>query len=253
MGKLFTLNDLLQECDTCEGHHCIDGQRLGLKIFIPQELYSSFPFNVTVYDFIQQLRGEIFEYGIIEMPSLPFNRCNYTLSQKDPTEHSYSQNSYTTDFCQAPHQDTPPYPTAFGLLSPRKHSATWVMKTVMLERFYQYQAQHRSLSVDELHQQLIQKSLDEGSSILVNQEPGLLLIDNSDHQSLYHARTSLVDQSDRYCKIRHDSPVYAFNEIGLLNYIDSLDEHRGDEFRSESEKQRVIQFLESEDINSLTR
>ena len=114
---------------------------------------------------LQQLRKEIFEWGIIEFPGLPLNPTNYTLAQRAPQQHAYSSNPYLTDFCQRPHQDTPPYPTAFWLAAPRRYFATWVMGHTMAERFYQLQGQQPQLSVDALHEQWVARSLEEGSGL----------------------------------------------------------------------------------------
>jgi len=50
----------------------------------------------------------------------------------------------------------------------------------------QQQPAHNSTLI---HQQLLPAALANGSALLLNHEPGLLLIDNSEHQQLYHCRT----------------------------------------------------------------
>ena len=246
LRKKFSLEDITRQSKVSEGHYDIDGRKIGLRIEIPKPLHDQFPFKQNAYDFLQFLREPIFEYGLIEIPDLAVNLCNYTLAQKDPSEHHYSQNPYLTGRCQAPHQDTPPYPTAFWLGEARQYSATWVMSESFCQQFYQFQASHRQLSLDQIHQALVARSIENKQALLLNQEPGLLLIDNSHHQNLYHARTTKLDHFDNFCKLRQDSPMYAFNEVGLLNYIDQLDEQRGQENRCEQNKEAVSAFMQQE-------
>ncbi|NRA40818.1 MAG: hypothetical protein HRU21_00780 [Pseudomonadales bacterium] len=247
MRKPFSLQDIVAECEVEEGHYQIDGKSLGLKICVPEALYTHFPFQQSAYDFLQFLRSSIFDYGIVEFPNLPLNPLNYTLAQRDPSEHNYSQNPFLTGRCQSPHQDTPPYPTAFWLDGLRQYSATWVMSQSMQQHYQQLQSATQA-SDNALHQRLVQQSLAQGQAILVNHTPGLLLIDNSSAQNLYHARTTKLDHLDNFCKLRHDSPLYAFNEIGLMHYIDQLDERRGQQHRDSTLSAEILTFMRRESL-----
>ena len=243
----FSFDDIAAECTVTTGCYRLDGRLLGLRIAVPEALHGCHPFNASAYDFLQQLRKEIFEWGIIEFPGLPLNPTNYTLAQRAPQQHAYSSNPYLTDFCQSPHQDTPPYPTAFWLAAPRRYFATWVMGHTMAERFYQLQGQQPQLSVDALHEQWVARSLEEGSGLLLNRQPGLLILDNSHHNRLYHARTSLLS-AQQAADVYSDTPMYAFNEVGLLHYIDQMDSRRGDEHRDAQARQRVAEFMAREGL-----
>ena len=246
MKRIISLEDLREECRITEGQYKLDGQALGLSIEIPEELFSQPPFNGSAYNFLQGLRSEIFEYGIIELPNLPVNQQNHTLAQKHPSEHSYSQNSFLTSYCQSPHQDTPPYPSAFWLGAQRQFSATWLMGEAMCQHFYEFQASHPHLSIDEIHAMLVPESLQSKQAILINQQAGLCLIDNSQARKLYHARTALSGLKSRHDNQRCDTPMYAFNEVGLMQYIDTIDERRGADHRCEVEKQAIYQFMQNE-------
>ena len=244
--KSFTLQDIEQECGIQEGIYTVDGRKLGLNIRVPAELHQQFPYNAPVYSFLQQLRQAIFDYGIIELPDLPVNKTNYTLAQRAPQQHAYSSNPYMTDYCQMLHQDTPPYPTAFGLEQPRRYFATWITSTGMLDEFYHRANSNPHLSVEALHRELVDKSLVQGSGILVNRRPGIVIFDNSLHQSLYHARTCQFDVMAANPDFSEDAPMYAFNEIGLMHYIDQLDSRRGTDHRDPQHRELVRDFMQSE-------
>ena len=125
--KLFTLSDIEAECrvETC--CHSLDGRAIVAVVRVPSALHNRYPYNATADRFLQQLRQSIFEFGTIEFPRLPVNKSNYTVAMRHPHQHGNSDNPYLTRFCQDPHQDTPPYPTAFWLGAPRRYSATRVM------------------------------------------------------------------------------------------------------------------------------
>jgi hypothetical protein len=80
----------------------------------------------------------------------------------------------------------------------------------------------------------------------VNHAPGLILIDNSEHQQLYHARTCRFDAVAQNPHYTEDAPMYAFNEIGLLNYIDTMDEQRGEQDRDAAEQKIISDFISAE-------
>lgn len=246
MRRSFTFNDLCQEATIKTGTYTLDNKTMGATVIIPTEKLNQFPFNASAYDFLQFLRPEILEYGIIELPNLPVNKSNYTLAQRAPQEHSYSTNSYLTDFCQSPHQDTPPYPTAFWLPHKRKYFATWIMGAEMAQEFYDYQNKNPKLSIEAIHQYLVPLSLQQSQGFIANQNPGLLLIDNSEHHRLYHARTcnfAAIKNSPDFTK---DTPMYAFNEVGLLNYLHSLDSRRGNDHINPIEIKWVQEFMQTE-------
>ena len=94
----------------------------------------------------------------------------------------------------------------------------------------------------------MQQSITQGQAILVNHTPGLLLIDNSSAQNLYHARTTKLDHLDSFCKLRHDSPLFAFNEIGLMHFIDQLDEQRGQQHRDSKLSKEILDFMRQESL-----
>lgn len=242
----FNFNDIEQECQIQYASHQLDGKALGIRILVPSEIQSSPIFSGSVYGFLQQLREPIFEYGTIEFPDLAFNKTNYTLAQKAPWQHLYSTNHYLTDFCQHPHQDTPPYPTAFGLEQPRKYFATWLMSVKGVNHYYEQQRARSGVSADELHKALVNKSLANGTGILVNQQPGLILIDNSNHRNLYHARTACFDLLEQHqpSQAEQDVPMYAFNEVGLMNYIDQLDSRRGQAYRDAKDAGEVARYMD---------
>lgn len=242
----FTFQDLTRECRVATGCHRLDGRQLGARIEVPEALRGRYPYNASAYAFLQQLRPAIHELGLIEFPHLPVNKTNHTLAQRSPREHQYSPNPYLTDICQSPHQDTPPLPTAFWLGERRRFFATWVVSQQGLEAFLALSRQAPGLGIEALHQRLVPQSLAEGTGLVLNREPGLLLLDNSEAQLLYHARTCQFDavaNEPDYCS---DSPMYAYNEVGLLHYIDSLDIRRGPEDRDPMDLAQVQDFLRQE-------
>ena len=220
------LQALAQDCQIETDVFRLDDQPLGLRISVPPYLYARAPYQASAYAFLQGLRAQIQQHGVIVLPDLPLNPCNYTLAQRSPHEHGYSRNPYLTDLCQAPHQDTPPYPTAFWLDAPRRWSATWIMRAAGAQRYYAYAQAHPQLSTLQIHRALVPLSLAEGWGLLLNQTPGLLLIDNSNASGLYHARTCNFAalealQPDDQELAHSDSPMYAFNEVGLQHYMTS--------------------------------
>ncbi len=247
----FNLNDITSECEYEGGVHQLDGCSFGLRIDVPVELYDRYPFNTTAYGFLQQLRDAIFEYGTIEFPSLPVNKINHTLCQRAPKQHTYSANPYMTGSCQHLHQDTPPLATAFWLDEPRRYYATWVTSMQALQHYYGQLEQGGSESFDGgqlegIHRQLVPESLNNGTGLLLNQNPGLLLIDNSDSHRLYHARTCNFNAIDATPNYEEDAAMYAFNEQGLLYYIDQLDSRRGQQHRCPEDLAEVKAFLSRE-------
>lgn len=244
----FTFNDLARECQVESGHYLLDGRQLGLRIVIPEALKSEYPYNGSAYGFLQQLRAEIFASGIVEFPGLPVNPVNHTLIQRAPQQHSYSSNTYMTDRCQSPHQDTPPYPTAFWLNQPRKYFATWVVSQQGMQKFYDCLDQ-KLLSVEQIHSYLVPQTLMDKSGLLLNQLPGLLLIDNSSSQNLYHARTCDFTAQASHPGFETDTGMYAFNEVGLLHYIDRLDSRRGGADRDDTEKHQILEFMQKEGLS----
>jgi hypothetical protein len=242
----FNFADISKDCQIETGCHQLGKKRFGLKIHIPEELKSQYPYNASAYDFLQFLRPAILQHGTVELPNLAVNPSNYTIKLKSPREHIGNPNPFISDECQSPHQDTPPYPTAFWLSGQRQFYATWVMNEQASERFYQYQQAKPELSIKQLHQILVNESLNQGTGLLLNQEPGLLLIDNSQHHKLYHARTCNFAAIAAQPNFEKDSPMYAFNEIGLLNYIDTLDIHRGEADKNQAEAEQVRAFLQQE-------
>ncbi len=245
--KPFTFQDFERECDIQLNCYTLNGQALGAKINIPQALHQQYPYNSSAYGFLQQLRAEIFEFGTVEFPNLPLNKTNYTLAQGAPKEHSYSANPFMTGTCQQPHQDTPPYPTAFWLAVARQYFATWILSIKAVEAFFELTQSRPELNLDELHKILVPESLLNQSGFLVNQNPGLILIDNSQHRSLYHTRTcnfqAVTANPDYSC----DAKMYAFNEMGLLHHIDSMDERRGSEHRDAVDLAEVKIFMADEE------
>lgn len=242
--KPFTWHDIEQEC-TVETDFFTVGKKLGARVIVPQALYNTYPYNASVYHFLQMLRSSINALGIIHFPDLPFNKTNYTLAQGAPQQHRYSTNPYMTDWCQHPHQDTPPYPTAFGLEAPRRYFATWLLSQQACMEFIET-ARQTGADMETLHRLLMPRSLQNGSGILMNQQPGLLIIDNSPQQSLYHARTCNFTAIDKNPDFNEDNLMYAFNEIGLLHYIDQLDSRRGTAWRDEEDRKVVADFLQQQ-------
>ncbi|NRB41800.1 MAG: hypothetical protein HRU20_25565 [Pseudomonadales bacterium] len=244
--KTFTFADFSKDCDISPANQQLSNRAYGIKITVPEALQKQWPFNASAYDFLQFLRPQIQQYGFIELPDLKFNKTNYTLAMRSPKEHSYSSNPFLTDYCQSPHQDTPPYPTAFGLEQRREFFATWLMTSKGVNEYTHFQQQHPELSIIECHKALQPISLQQGWGILVNQNPGLILIDNSQHCALYHARTCNFQALNSTPDFATDSAMYAFNEVGLLHYIDELDSRRGLEHRDESQRLAIADFMQQE-------
>ena len=242
----FNLADIEQECRIETGVYLLDNRTIGMKVFVPEALFQSSPFNSNAYRFLQQLRSDILEYGTIEFPNLPVNRSNYTLAQRAPQQHLYSSNTYLTDYCQQPHQDTPPYPTAFWLGAKRENYATWVLSLQGLKAFSDLVHKGSEQTTEQLHRHLVQESLNNKTGLLLNKNPGLLLIDNSEHNHLYHARTCKLDivGSDQDSQI--ETPMYAYNEMGLIHHIDQLDSRRGRDDLDDDELENIKDFLSRE-------
>ena len=247
MRKKFTFKDFIHECHIEENtytlKHSNGTRQLGAKIIVPKERLGTHPYNVSAYDFLHFFRNEIYEYGIIEFPELPLNRSNYTVAMRAPEEHQYSANPYLSESCQSPHQDTPPYPTAFWLGNERLFSATWIMTDLAAEQFFEEQRMLPQQSIERVHRTVVPKTLCDQSALLLNHTPGLLLIDNSDHHLLYHAKTCRFDNRNSMPNQQQDNPMYTFNEVGLMHYIDSLDELRGTEHRDEEERDWVRRHM----------
>ena len=105
--------------------------------------------------------------------------------------------------------------------------------------------------MNDIHRTLVAESLLQGTGIVVNYSPGLILIDNSEHQQLYHARTARFTAIEKKPHYTNDAPMYAFNEIGLLHYIDTMDEQRGTQDRDDLEKEEVSRFIAKESSLSI--
>ncbi len=245
----FNFDDIRQECRVelaCHALHGNQGARLGARVHVPPALMGRYPYNGSAYGFLQQLRQEILALGVIEFPGLPVNRRNHTLAQRAPKQHAYSSNPYLTGECQHLHQDTPPYPTAFWLDAPRRFFGTWVTSLEGLRISLDWQRRNPAADLHAMHRALVPESLAQGYGVVLNRAAGLLLIDNSEHQQLYHARTcdfaAVLAQPD----YAQDAPMYAFNEVGLLHYIDSLDSRRGTHDRDEAERAEVAAFMAAE-------
>ena len=246
----FTFQDICRECHVDTGIHALHGtanpKRHGARIVVPAELMQRYPYNASAYVLLQQLRAAIFELGTLEFPQLPVNKTNHTLAQRAPREHLYSNNPYLTGEYQHLHQDTPPYPTAFWLNAPRRFFATWVVALPGLQRFTDYTQQFPEQPLQAIHKKLVAESLANGTGVLLNQSPGLLLIDNSEQQQLYHARTCQFSAIEQHPDYSSDTPLYAFNEIGLLHYIDTLDERRGQADRCAQDLADMAAFMATE-------
>ncbi len=242
----FTFQDLAKDCAIQTACYNIDEREIGAKVIVPNELQHRYPYCASAYVFLQQLRSAIFEFGVVEFPNLPVNKTNHTLAQRSPKEHTYSSNTYLTDLCQQPHQDTPPLPTAFWLGEKRNYFATWVMSTKGVEEFYAFAKDCPQLSVEEVHKIQVAQSLKSKSGFLMNQNPGLVLLDNSDNQSLYHARTCCFQAVEENPDYTFDTPMYAYSEIGLLNYIDSIDSRRCNNDRDARDLEDVKAFMAAE-------
>jgi len=247
MRKTFTFKDFIHAChieeNTYQLKHKSGVRPLGAKIIVPKELLGTYPYNASAYDFLQFFRQEIYEYGIIEIPELPLNLSNYTVAMRAPEEHQYSSNPYLSESCQSPHQDTPPYPTAFWLGKERLLSATWIMTDLAAEQFFEALHKSPQQSIETIHRAIVSKTLKNQSALLLNHRPGLLLIDNSSHHQLYHAKTCRFENRKAMPNQQQDNPMYSFNEVGLMHYIDTLDEQRGTEHRDEEERAWVRQFM----------
>lgn len=239
-NQAFSWQDIQAECQI--ETDCFHVEKpLGARITVPEELMSSYPYNGSIYNFLYFLKDEIKQLGYLHFPNLKFNKTNYTLAQGAPQEHSYSSNPFMTSWFQEPHQDTPPHPTAFGLEEERQFFATWLLGPEYLQRFFKLK--HRGLAIEEIHKQLVPESLAAGAAMLINTSPGLSIIDNSDYHPLYHARTCQLDAVKKQPDFQTDSKMYAFNEIGLLYYIEQMDSRRGTNFRDEEERVLVAQRL----------
>lgn len=232
-----TWQDIEQECRIEYGIYLL-GQARGARVFIPTELQRQAPYNTSIYQFFAALREQIKAFGIIEFPQFTFNKINYTLAQAAPWQHQYSHNPFMTSWWQEPHQDTPPYPTAFGLEEERSFFATWLMTEKVVRDYFS----HPAATIEEKHRLLVPQSLAQGEAVLINQQAGLTLIDNSG--DLYHARTCTMSTQNPHLNAEQDSPMYAFNEVGLAFYMQQLDSQRGDAFRDNEEQQRIKQRLE---------
>lgn len=242
LNKPFTWQDIEQECHIETDCYYLD-RPLGVRISVPTDLHNTFPYNVSAYQLLCALRPQIADFGILHFPDLPLNKTNYTLAQAAPWQHSYSTNPFMTGWCQSPHQDTPPFPTAFGLEKKRRFFATWLLSLQGLIEFQRLELESQA-SMEQLHRVFVPQSLENGSGILINQKPGLTIIDNSDHNKLYHARTCNFEAITGNVENEQDSFMYAFNEIGLLHYMDTLDSQRGSAWRDEEDKQAVADFIQ---------
>jgi hypothetical protein len=248
--KPFTFADISQECAVTTGIYTLHGtqhsQKMGAKICVPQALMHRYPYNASAYAFLQELRSAIFEFGTIEFPNLPLNKSNHTIAMRAPREHTYSNNPYLTGECQHLHQDTPPYPTAFWLNEQRHYFATWLVSVAGLQRYTEFTYANPGMAMNDVHRTLVPESITNGTGIVLNYTPGLLLIDNSHHQQLYHARTCRFDAVEQNPNYTSDAAMYAFNETGLLHYIDAMDERRGEHDRDAEEREAVKTFMTTE-------
>ncbi len=235
-NRAFSWNDIEAECQVTT--HCFYIEKpLGAEIIVPKALQNQYPYNGSVYDWLYFLREEIKQLGYLHFPQLPINKCNYTLAQGAPQQHRYSNNPFMTSWFQEPHQDTPPYPTAFGLEQERRFFATWLLGQEYLYRFFELKQQ--GMALEQIHRQLVPESISNQAGLLINTQPGLSIIDNSDYHPLYHARTCQIEAVKQQPDFDSDAKMYAFNEVGLLYYIDQMDSERGQAFRDEEDKKRV--------------
>lgn len=246
----FTFADIAQECRVETGIYSLHGthnaRKTGARILVPHSLMNRYPYNASAYAFLQELRAAIFEFGTVEFPDLPLNKNNHTIAMRSPREHTYSSNPYLTSECQHLHQDTPPYPTAFWLGEERRYFGTWIVSLPGLQRYTAFTRENPQLPMNDVHRTLVPDSIANGTGIVLNCTPGLLLIDNSEHQQLYHARTCRFDAVEKNPDYRSDAAMYAFNETGLLNYIDVMDERRGEQDRDAQEMAEVAAFMTAE-------
>lgn len=244
--KSFSWQDIEAECSI--ETHCFHVEKpLGARITVPEKLQTHYPYNASVYNFLYFLKDEIKQLGYLHFPKLCFNKTNYTLAQGAPQEHSYSSNPFMTSWFQEPHQDTPPHPTAFGLETERKFFATWLLGPKYLQRFFFLQSQ--GCDIESIHRELVPESIATGDALLINTSPGLSIIDNSDYHPLYHARTCQIEAVTQNPNFTSDSKMYAFNEIGLLYYIDQMDSKRGQVFRDDKERLIVSKRISRLSLN----
>ena len=76
-----------RDCRLECGVFTLDGRPLGLRIEVPPHLQQQAPYNSNAYAFLQGLRTQIRQHGVLVLPDLPLNPCNYTLAQRSPHEH----------------------------------------------------------------------------------------------------------------------------------------------------------------------
>lgn len=243
----FTFEDIAAECSVDYECHALgdDGARLGARVHVPPELFSAPIYRSSAYAFMQQLRAAIAEHGLIEFPNLPLNPQNHTLAQRAPSEHEYSSNPFLTGLCQRLHQDTPPYPTAFWLGAARRASATWVACASAAAEFNRATAHLGDADLPAAHAQWVPRLVTEGRATLVNRAAGLVLLDNSEAQRLFHCRTNVVDGERPAPPATAEAPLHAFNEMGLLQHM-QLDERRGTAHFCEEERRRIAEFVAQE-------
>jgi hypothetical protein len=115
-----------------------------------------------------------------------------------------------------------------------------------LQSYLDWARQNPGRTTQETHRQLLPDALSDNTALLLNYQPGLLLIDNSDHRRLYHCRTSRFEAMARNPDHAVDAPMYSYNELGLLHYIDVLDSRRGNEHRDAADLAAVKQFMAGE-------
>lgn len=247
MRAAFTFDDIAADCRIDYGCHAVGdlGLRLGARVHVPPALFDTALYRSSAYAFMQQLRAAIAEHGLIEFPALPLNPQNHTLAQRAPAEHGYSSNPFLTGLCQRLHQDTPPYPTAFWLGAKRYASATWVVCASAADEFNRATAHLPDAELPRAHTHWVPRLVAEGRATLVNREPGLLLLDNSDAQRLFHCRTNVVDGLRPARPVTQDAPLHAFNEMGLLQRM-QLDERRGEAHFCEEERRAIAEFVARE-------
>ncbi len=75
------------------------------------------------------------------------------------------------------------------------------------------------------------------------------MADNSHRHELYHCRTCRLDNITEQPGHQTDTAMYAFNEIGLTQYIDSMDEQRGTEDKNSEELNAVLAFMQHERLS----
>ncbi len=116
----------------------------------------------------------------------------------------------------------------------------------MAQYFYDYQNKKPQLTIEEIHQHLVPLSLTNNQGFIANQNPGLILIDNSQQHCLYHARTCNFAAIKNNPNFTTDTPMYAFNEVGLLNYLHTLDSRRGNNDINFDQMKAVEAFMQQE-------